>query len=173
MNLVNANTKGLGLEAHRVPPAAVPVPVLVDRGHQRADPDRLLLADAGGDRLFLPGQPRAHLRGSHLLYSLTAYIADYVASSKLLELVSGGQGSNNEDGASRHDWMVSCVLTASLFAGPYLLIFSVVNIIAMPFAFIVTIILLWVFAIFPLTAFSAFRGGKAAMVPYPCHVKKV
>merc|ERR1712013_175796 len=45
--------------------------------------------------------------------------------------------------------------------------------IAMPFASIVAIILLWAFVTFPLTAFGAYRGGKAHITPYPCHVKKI
>merc|ERR1712187_782677 len=72
-------------------------------------------------------------------------------------------------------------ITSSLFAGPYLVIFSIVNSIAaahkssiaLPFATIVAIILLWAFVTFPLTAFGAYRGGKTEIEAYPCHVKKI
>merc|ERR1719229_402239 len=109
---------------------------------------------------FYPGNHGRIYVASIFLYSLTAYIAGYVASSKLKELVVIKE---------EHDWMVSCGITSSLFAGPYLIVFSIVNSIAaihkssiaLPFATIVAIILLWAFVTFPLTAFGAYRGGKA------------
>ena len=77
--------------------------------------------------------------------------------------------------------MISCGLTASLFAGPFLVVFSVVNSVAMyykssialPFATILAIVLLWAFVTFPLTAFGAYRGGKAPKVEYPCPVRRI
>ncbi|ETO24005.1 EMP/nonaspanin domain family protein [Reticulomyxa filosa] len=77
--------------------------------------------------------------------------------------------------------MISCALTASLFAGPFLLVFSVVNSIAvyyessiaLPFATILAIVLLWAFVTFPLTAFGSYRGDQAAIETYPCHIKKI
>jgi len=120
---------------------------------------------------FYPGNHGRIYVAAIFLYSFTAYIAGYISSSKLKELV----------GADNHDWMVSCGITSSLFAGPYLIIFSIVNSIAayhkssiaLPFATIVAIILLWAFVTFPLTAFGAYRGGKCLIDPYPCHVKKI
>ncbi|ETO30303.1 EMP/nonaspanin domain family protein [Reticulomyxa filosa] len=77
--------------------------------------------------------------------------------------------------------MLSCGLTASLFAGPFLLVFSVINsvavyyesAIALPFATILAIVLLWAFVTFPLTAFGAYRGGKVLVQEYPCTVRKI
>jgi len=120
---------------------------------------------------FYPGNHGRIYVAAIFLYSFTAYVAGYISSSKLKELVGG----------EAHDWMVSCGITSSLFAGPYLLIFSIVNSIAahhsssiaLPFATIVAIILLWAFVTFPLTAFGAYRGGKCHIAPYPCHVKKI
>jgi len=120
---------------------------------------------------FYPGNHGRIYVAAIFLYSFTAYIAGYMASSKLKELV----------GCESHDWMVSCGITSSLFAGPYLIVFGIVNSIAayhkssiaLPFATIVAIILLWAFVTFPLTAFGAYRGGKAEIEPYPCHVKKI
>lgn len=120
---------------------------------------------------FYPGNHGRIYVAAIFLYSFTAYIAGYVASSKLKELV----------GTESHDWMVSCGITSSLFAGPYLIVFSIVNSIAayhkssiaLPFATIVAIILLWAFVTFPLTAFGAYRGGKCTIEQYPCHVKKI
>jgi len=45
--------------------------------------------------------------------------------------------------------------------------------IALPFATIVAIVLLWAFVTFPLTAFGAYRGTKANIEKYPSHVKKI
>lgn len=120
---------------------------------------------------FYPGNHGRIYVAAIFLYSFTAYVAGYIASSKLKELIGG----------EAHDWMVSCGITSSLFAGPYLFIFSIVNSIAahhqssiaLPFATIVAIILLWAFVTFPLTAFGAYRGGKCHIAPYPCHVKKI
>eukprot|EP00488_Nonionellina_sp_1-RS-2012_P003294 TRINITY_DN68_c0_g1_i1.p1 TRINITY_DN68_c0_g1~~TRINITY_DN68_c0_g1_i1.p1 ORF type:complete len:257 (+),score=96.65 TRINITY_DN68_c0_g1_i1:70-771(+) len=128
----------------------------------------LILAVIG---YFYPGNHGRMYVAAIFLYSFTAYIAGYIASCKLKELV----------GTESHDWMVSCGITASLFAAPYLIIFSVVNSIAayhqssiaLPFATIVAIILLWAFVTFPLTAFGAYKGGKSHIEAYPCHVKKI
>merc|ERR1712157_507296 len=121
---------------------------------------------------FYPGNHGRIYVAAIFLYSFTAYIAGYIASSKLKELMVIKE---------EHDWMVSCGITSSLFAGPYLFIFSIVNSIAahhkssiaLPFATIVAIILLWAFVTFPLTAFGAYRGGKTEIEAYPCHVKKI
>eukprot|EP00483_Globobulimina_turgida_P009887 UN09906 len=107
---------------------------------------------------FYPGNHGRMYVAAIFLYSFTAYIAGYVVSSKLKELL----------GDDEHDWMISCGVTSSLFAGPYLIVFSVVNSIAayhkssiaLPFATIVAIILLWAFVTFPLTAFGAYHGGE-------------
>lgn len=77
--------------------------------------------------------------------------------------------------------MISCGLTASMFAGPFIVVFAIVNSVAvyhdssvaLPFATILAIVLIWAFVTFPLTAFGAFRGGNVKIEDYPCHVKKI
>lgn len=125
---------------------------------------------------FYPGNHGRIYVAAIFLYSFTAYVAGYIASAKLKELVNSE--SMNDD---THDWMISCGITSSLFAGPFLLVFSVVNSvavyyvssIALPFATICAVVLLWAFVTFPLTAFGAYRGGKVHIEGYPCHVKKI
>ena len=119
---------------------------------------------------FYPGNHgRIYVVGI-LMYSFTAYVAGYVGSSKLKEL--------NE---AEHDWMISCLYTSLIYAGPMLIIFSSINTtaivygssIALPFATILAIILLWAFVTFPLTAFGAYRGKKANIPEYPSHTRKI
>jgi len=129
----------------------------------------LILAVIG---YFYPGNHGRIYVAAIFLYSFTAYVAGYVGSAKLKEIA-----------IENHDWMISCGITAFLFAGPFIFIFSVVNSvaatmqssIALPFATILAIVLLWAFVTFPLTAIGAYRGGKLEIKNdmYPCPVKKI
>eukprot|EP01084_Bolivina_argentea_P076054 137806_1 len=109
-------------------------------------------------------------------YSLTAYCAGYVASAKAKDFIIIMQREAEEE----YDWARSCGYTLALFAVPYLVMFSVVNSIAiyyesavaLPAETILSILFLWAFVTFPLTAFGAFRGAKSAEEEYPCHVKR-
>jgi len=127
----------------------------------------LLLAVIG---YFYPGNHGRIYVAAIFLYSMTAYGAGYVASAKLKEIAP-----------ESHDWMISCCFTAFLFAGPFIFIFSVINTVAatmnasvaLPFATILAIVLLWAFVTLPLTAVGAYRGNKLFVAEYPCTVKKI
>jgi len=125
----------------------------------------LLLAVVG---YFYPGNHGRLYVASIILYSITAYVAGYVSSKKFKEF--GGE-----------DWMISCVLTSTLFAVPMLIVFSIVNSIAisygssaaLPFSTILAIILMWAFVTFPLTLYGSYKGAFADKIDYPCRVKYI
>ena len=78
-----------------------------------------------------------------VLYALTAYIAGYVSNKFYMQF--GGE-----------KWATNSVLTASLFAGPFFVVFSVLNSIALyyksstavPLMTVFSIILIWALGIF-------------------------
>jgi len=127
----------------------------------------LILAVIG---YFYPGNHGRIYVAAIFLYSFTAYGAGYIGSAKLKEIAP-----------ESHDWMISCWITAFLFAGPFIFIFAVINTVAasmrssvaLPFATILAIVLLWAFVTFPLTALGAYRANKATITEYPCYVKKI
>lgn len=125
----------------------------------------LILACIG---YFYPGNHGRIYLCAILLYSTTAYVAGYIASSGHKQF--GGE-----------DWMLSCGLTASLYFVPFLAVFGLVNSVAwyhkssvaLPFGTILCIILLWAFVTFPLTAYGAYKGSQKEVFEYPCKVKIV
>merc|ERR1719285_228541 len=101
---------------------------------------------------FYPGNHGRLVFASVMLYAFTSYAAGYVAASKY-----------NEFGES--DWMISCLLTSMLFAGPFICVFALVNsvaiywhsTIAMSFGTILACILLWALVSIPLTAYGSYK----------------
>merc|ERR1712048_22817 len=115
---------------------------------------------------FYPGNHGRLYLCSIILYSTTAYVAGYISTYKQF----GGE-----------DWMLSCAVTSSLFGLPFLCVFGLVNSVAwyhkssvaLPFVTILTIILLWAFVTFPLTAYGSYKGVMKEKYDYPCRVKIV
>eukprot|EP00494_Astrolonche_serrata_P025170 UN25431 len=97
----------------------------------------LVLAVVG---YFYPGNHGRLYVASIVGYAVTSYVAGYVSSKKFREF--GGE-----------DWMVCCLLAATLYFIPFLIVFGVVNSIAIsygsstaiPFSSILAVILLWAF----------------------------
>jgi len=123
----------------------------------------LLLSVVG---YFYPGNHGRLYVAALVLYALTSYVSGYVSSKKFKEF--GGE-----------DWMVCCLTTACMYAVPFLLIFSLVNTIAisygssaaLPFATILAVVLLWAFITLPLTLYGAYKGSYEDKPEYPCHTK--
>lgn len=99
------------------------------------------------------------------LYALTSGVAGYVSS----RLYVGWGGRR---------WALNGVLTALLFPGPFMVVFIALNTLAarygsttaLPFAHMLTVLLLWVLVTLPLTALGVSRGRRQA-VPYVPPVK--
>jgi transmembrane 9 superfamily protein 1 len=97
-----------------------------------------------------------------VLYALTAGTAGF--SSQVLFRRMGGEG-----------WVWTTVLTATLLPGPLLLVFSVLNSIAiyygssaaLPFGTIVAVFSLYLLVTFPLTVVGAVAGRRSALATQP------
>jgi len=79
--------------------------------------------------------------------------------------------------------MICSFLTHSLFAGPFIFFFTIVNSLAwsmsattaLPFGTILAIVLLWALFSFPLGLYGAYKGAKVEVATYPCqprHIKR-
>jgi len=117
---------------------------------------------------FYPGNHGRLAFASVMLYAFTSYVAGYVAASKYKEF----------DGS---DWMISCLLTSILYAGPFICVFALVNTvaiywhstIAMSFGTILACILLWALVSIPLTAYGSYKGSLKDRCEIPCKPKIV
>lgn len=110
---------------------------------------------------------------------LTAFIVCYALTSFVGGYVSGGLHARMEGGKS---WMHCMMLTAGLFPGIVFGIAFVLNSIAIayhslaavPFGYIVIVLLLWAFLSFPLCIVGTIVGRNWNSVPnYPCRVKRI
>jgi hypothetical protein len=125
----------------------------------------LLLSVVG---YFYPGNHGRLYVAAVFSYSITSYVAGYVSSRKYKEF--GGE-----------DWMICCLMTAGIYSGPFLVVFAIVNTVAisygssaaLPFGTILAIILLWAFFTFPLTLYGAYKGSFSPTTEYPCHVRHI
>ncbi len=102
-------------------------------------------------------------------YSLTSFVGGYV---------SGGYYARNEG----RSWIKVMLLTASLFPGVCFAIASILNTIAIfyhslaavPFFYILAVLLLWAFISFPLCLVGTILGRNLNSTPsYPCRVKRI
>lgn len=110
---------------------------------------------------------------------LTAFIVCYALTSFVGGYVSGGLYARMEGGKS---WIQCMTLTACLFPGIVFGIAFVLNTIAIgyhslaavPFGYIVIVLLLWAFLSFPLCIVGTIVGRNWNSVPnYPCRVKRI
>jgi transmembrane 9 superfamily protein 3 len=110
---------------------------------------------------------------------LTAFIVCYALTSFVGGYVSGGLYARMEGGKS---WIQCMTLTACLFPGIGFGIAFVLNTIAIgygslaavPFGYIVIVLLLWAFLSFPLCIVGTIVGRNWNSVPnYPCRVKRI
>jgi len=116
---------------------------------------------------FYPGNHRL-AAVAILSYLTTSYISGFIAAKKYKEFKG-------------EDWMFCSFLTLSLFAGPFMLCFSVVNTIAwsmgaitaLPFPTILAIFLLWALFSFPLGLYGAYKGSQMKIKPYPCSTRHI
>lgn len=119
---------------------------------------------------FYPGNRGALYSAAVLGYALTAGIAGYVATRLYLQL--GGQR-----------WAMSALLTAGLFAVPFLCTFSIINSVAwgygsasyVPFKFALLIFALWSVVSMPLTIFGSLRArdhNQNRVLEAPCKTHK-
>lgn len=104
---------------------------------------------------------------------LTAFIVCYALTSFVSGYVSGGFYARNE---GRH-WIRTMLLTAGLFPGVCFAIAFVLNTIAIfyhslaavPFGYIMAVILLWGFISFPLCLIGTIIGRNWNSIPnFPC-----
>lgn len=109
---------------------------------------------------------------------LTAFIVCYALTSFVGGYVSGGFYARNE---GRH-WIRTTLLTAMLFPGLCFGIAFMLNTIAIfyhslaavPFGYIVAVLLLWVFLSFPLCLIGTVVGRNWNSIPnFPCRVKRI
>ncbi|KAI8462639.1 MAG: EMP/nonaspanin domain family protein [Monoraphidium minutum] len=118
---------------------------------------------------FYPYNRGAMLSACVVLYALTAGIAGYV----------GGIWFKRMGGTL---WLSNVMLTASLFFGPLIAVFSVLNTVAwvqgstqaLPFGTICIIVVIWALVTLPLTVLGG-AAAKSAKTEYepPCRVSKV
>jgi transmembrane 9 superfamily protein 3 len=110
---------------------------------------------------------------------LTAFIVCYALTSFVGGYVSGGLYARMEGGKS---WIHCMTLTACLFPGIVFGIAFVLNTIAIgyqslaavPFGYIVIVLLLWAFLSFPLCIVGTIVGRNWNSVPnHPCRVKRI
>lgn len=114
---------------------------------------------------FYPGNRGALNTAAIVLYAITAGIGGYVSSR--LYVGFGGQ-----------KWALNGVCTGLLFPGPFILIFSVLNTMAvsygstsaLPFPTMLILIMIWCLVTLPLTVFGVLRGRRHA-TPYQPPVK--
>jgi transmembrane 9 superfamily protein 3 len=109
---------------------------------------------------------------------LTVFIVCYALTSFVGGYVSGGYYARNEGS----HWIKVMLLTASLFPGVCFGIASVLNTIAIfyhslaavPFVYIVAVLLLWAFISFPLCLCGTIVGRNFNSAPsHPCRVKRI
>ncbi|GFH10849.1 transmembrane 9 superfamily member, partial [Haematococcus lacustris] len=109
---------------------------------------------------------------------LTAFIICYALTSFISGHVSGSFYARHE---GRH-WIRAMLLTAALFPGICFAIALVLNTIAIayhslaavPFGYIVAVILLWAFISFPLCLIGTILGRNWNATPnFPCRVKRI
>lgn len=125
----------------------------------------LILALIG---IFYPHNRGRLLAACVVLYALSAGLAGYTAGS-FYKMLGGTH------------WVSNVLLTASLFCGPLLVMFSFLNTVAiiyrstaaLPFGTIVIIILLWALVTFPLTVLGAINAKNSkADFNAPCRTTK-
>merc|ERR1719384_2245078 len=105
--------------------------------------------------LFYPGNRGSIISAIIFVYCFTAGIAGHVASTLYKQL--GGT-----------KWATLSILTATLFSVPFFIIFLIVNgiawhyqsSIALPFATIISVFLLWLIVTLPLTIYASHRVFK-------------
>jgi len=115
---------------------------------------------------FYPGNHGRLVFASVMLYALTSYVAGYVAAAKYKQL---GEG----------DWMLSCLLTSTLFAVPFICVFALVNSVAIAWRSTIAIsggtilacILLWAFVTIPLTMYGSYKGSQREVYDWPSKAK--
>jgi len=125
----------------------------------------MILAAVG---YFYPGNHGRLVFASIMLYAFTSYVAGYVAASKYKQF-------------GKEDWMLSCLLTSTIYAGPFICVFALVNsvaiywhsTIAMSFGTILSCILLWAFVTLPLAAYGSYKGCLKDVYDFPCKPKIV
>ncbi|PNW72922.1 hypothetical protein CHLRE_14g611850v5 [Chlamydomonas reinhardtii] len=109
---------------------------------------------------------------------LTCFIIAYTFTSFIGGYVSGGLYARHE---GRH-WIRTMLITASLFPGMCFAIAFALNTIAIfyhslaavPFAYIMAVLLLWGFISFPLCLIGTVIGRNWNSIPnYPCRVKRI
>jgi len=115
---------------------------------------------------FYPGNHGRMVFASVMLYAVTSYVAGYVASAKCKQL-------------GEEDWMISCLLTSTIFAIPFICVFALVNSvaiawrssIAMSGGTILACILLWAFVTIPLTMYGSYKGSQREVYDWPSKAK--
>ena len=124
--------------------------------------------------MFYPGNRGAMYTAAILLYATTAGTAGFVSAHMFCRL-SGGESSM---------WAWNLVLTATLFPGPMLGMFSFLNTVAiayqsqaaLPFGTILVIIVLWALVTLPLTVIGGIFGrnmAKGRAFDAPCRTNKI
>jgi len=124
--------------------------------------------------MALSGAFHIHHHGSMntaaiLIYAFTCGVAGYISTSMYMSL----------EGVS---WVWNIVLTASIFTGPFFVVWSAINTVAwysgstqaLPFTTIILIMLIWLCLGFPLTVLGGILGKKNFQ-PFdaPCRTKPV
>jgi hypothetical protein len=125
----------------------------------------LLLAIVG---VFYPTNKGGMQTAALVLYILTSFVAGYT-SAALYHKMGGTQ------------WAWNCVLTATVFAGPFFVTWSILNSIAwaststsaMPAGTIVVIFIIFFFVGCPLTLFGSIAGRQVAPFSSPCRTKNI
>jgi len=115
---------------------------------------------------FYPGNHGRMVFASVMLYAFTSYVAGYVAASKYKQL-------------GHDEWMVSCLLTSTIFAVPFICVFSLVNSVAIAWrssiavsgGTILACILLWAFVTIPLTMYGSYKGSQREVYEWPSKAK--
>mmetsp|Transcript_8620 Transcript_8620/g.14878 ORF Transcript_8620/g.14878 Transcript_8620/m.14878 type:complete len:589 (-) Transcript_8620:493-2259(-) len=119
--------------------------------------------------VFYPYNRGAMYKASVVLYAVTSGISGYVGASWYKKL--GGE-----------NWVWNVMLTATLFAGPFFLMFCFLNSVALsydstaalPFGTIFLMLLIWSLVAFPLTVVGGIAGKNiAGPFTAPCRTSKV
>jgi hypothetical protein len=117
--------------------------------------------------LFYPNNPGTMYTSGIVLYALTSIISGFVSASYFKQM--GGE-----------KWAWNLVLVAALFVGPLLLVFAIVNTIAIaynataavPFGTILIIIFILMLVGFPLTIIGGIAGKRSnSTFDAPCRTK--
>jgi len=112
--------------------------------------------------LYYPGNDGALLVSAIVLYALTSFVAGGISSYWLKKM----EGTN---------WVWNVVLTASVFALPFLLMAFFVNTVAvtyhvtkaLPFTTILTVLFIWALVGFPLTIVGGIAGKNVSGAFHP------